>query len=96
MVPDFRIGSFEWDKEKDALNQIAHGMSFIQAVQVFDDPFRKISFDEAHSQSEQRWYCVGRIGEKIVTVRFVYRESRIRIFGAGAWRSGRKLYEKKT
>ncbi|PIQ81816.1 MAG: hypothetical protein COV76_06885 [Candidatus Omnitrophica bacterium CG11_big_fil_rev_8_21_14_0_20_64_10] len=30
---------------------------------------------------------------RILTVRFVYRSGKIRIFGAGYWRGGRKYYE---
>jgi len=33
------------------------------------------------------------VGGNILTVRFVYREGKIRIFGAGFWRKGRKYYE---
>lgn len=29
-----------------------------------------------------------------MTVRFTYRERRIRIFGAGYWRKGKRIYEK--
>jgi uncharacterized protein len=29
-----------------------------------------------------------------MTVRFVYKDQIIRIFGAGYWRKGRKIYEK--
>ncbi len=38
--------------------------------------------------------CVGKIEERILTVRFAYREDKIRIFGAGYWRKGKDYYEK--
>ncbi len=41
---------------------------------------------------ENRFYCIGQINQEILTVRFTYRHNKIRIFGAGYWRKGRKLY----
>ena len=38
----------------------------------------------------------GKTGEKIATVRFTMRDSKIRIIGAGYWRKGQKLYEKEN
>ena len=51
--------------------------------------------DLSHSSTEERYYCVGldKEGRGILTVRFTYRQGRIRIIGAGYWRRGRKLYE---
>ena len=42
---------------------------------------------------ENRFYCFGRVGGGILTVRFTYRDSMIRIIGAGYWRKGKKIYE---
>jgi uncharacterized DUF497 family protein len=49
-----------------------------------------------HSTEEERFYCIGRINNDIMTVRFTFRNNVIRIFGAGYWRKGRKLYEKQN
>ena len=49
--------------------------------------------DVNHSSEEDRYYCLGRVGEGIMTVRFTYRGHVIRIYDAGYWRKGRKLYE---
>jgi hypothetical protein len=38
---------------------------------------------------------VGKVNNRIITVRFTYREGKIRIIGAGYWRKGKKYYEKK-
>ncbi|MDD5628058.1 MAG: BrnT family toxin, partial [Elusimicrobia bacterium] len=46
-----------------------------------------------HSQTEQRFYCFGKVGGGILTVRFTYRQHRMRIIGAGYWRKGRAIYE---
>jgi uncharacterized protein len=84
---------FEWDPKKDAENQAKHGVSFDVAQYAFADPQRKIAEDLEHSGEEKRYYCFGRVGEGIMTVRFTYRANRIRIIGAGYWRKGKKIYE---
>ena len=84
---------FEWDDQKDRLNQDKHGLSFYEAQQAFLDPDRVIAKDVEHSFGEERYYCFGRVDEMVMTVRFTYRENKIRIIGAGYWRKGRKTYE---
>jgi uncharacterized DUF497 family protein len=84
---------FEWDEDKDQENQKKHNVSFSLAQHAFLDPHRIIVEDEEHSAVESRYYCIGRVGEGIMTVRFTYRDNTIRIYGAGHWRKGRKLYE---
>ena len=88
--------TFEWDLRKDRLNQRKHGISFEEAQFAFSDPKRVIARDLEHSQSEERYYCFGRIEQAIVTVRFTYRNNKIRIFGAGYWRKGRQIYEEQN
>ncbi len=86
--------SFEWDSKKDAENRTKHGISFAEAQYAFADPKRLIAKDVTHSsKSEDRFYCFGQVGEGIVTVRFTYRHNVIRIFGAGYWRKGKRIYE---
>lgn len=88
--------SFEWDPAKDAANQLKHGVSFTEAQSAFLDSSRVIAKDVTHSKTEERWYCFGKVGERIMTVRFTYREKLIRIIGAGYWTKGRKVYEAQT
>lgn len=90
--------SFEWDEAKNLENQEKHGVSFYEAQYAFLDPDRLITEDLAHSQEEKRYFCVGRdeSGEGGLTVRFTYRSNRIRIFGAGYWRKGKKVYEQEN
>lgn len=84
---------FEWDENKERLNIAKHGVSFYEAQLAFLDPLRIIAKDLEHSQSEKRYYCFGKVGAHIMTVRFTYRDKLIRIIGAGYWRKGEKLYE---
>jgi len=84
---------FDWDPQKDAENRRKHGVSFAQAQQAFLDPQRLIAQDLRHSQLEPRFYCFGRVGDRVMTVRFTYRGTVIRIIGGGYWRRGRRVYE---
>lgn len=84
---------FEWDDEKDQENQRKHHVTFAEAQKAFLDPRRVIAEDIAHSSEENRFYCIGRVENGILTVRFTYRGNVIRIYGAGYWRKGKKLYE---
>ena len=87
---------FEWDSEKDLENQKKHSVSFAEAQFAFADPRRVIAEDLSHSEEEKRYYCFGQVGGGVLTVRFTYRSGVIRIFGAGYWRKGRAIYERKN
>jgi uncharacterized DUF497 family protein len=92
-----RRTEFEWDHEKDLSNRRKHGVSFHMAQFAFSDPERVILGDVTHSTKfEKRFFCLGKVGDGILTVRFTYRAYRIRIFGAGYWRKGRKIYEEQN
>ena len=91
-----RKASFEWDTEKDRQTRKKHDVDFATAQNAFADPQRVILSDEEHSAEESRYYCLGRVGDGILTVRFTYRSQVIRIFGAGYWRKGKKLYEEQN
>lgn len=88
--------SFEWDTEKNGSNQEKHGVSFALAQFAFADPDRVILEDLGHSDDEQRFFCLGKVAEGVLTVRFTLRDKTIRIFGAGYWRKGRKIYEEQN
>lgn len=88
--------SFAWDPHKDAANQAKHGVSFALAQYAFADPRRVIAEDTAHSVKERRYFCFGRVGRGVLTVRFTYRANVIRIIGAGYWRKGKAIYEREN
>ncbi len=96
MSPTVILGNFEWDSGKAQLNEDRHGVEFIDAVLAFYDPLRIISIDTSHSDAEVRFFCIGKLSEGVLTVRFTFRNSRIRIIGAGYWRKGRGFYEKEN
>ena len=89
--------SFDWDTDKDQLNQEKHRVSFAVAQHAFSDPKRVILEDLTHStDAEMRFFCLGKVDQGILTVRFTYREGRIRIFGAGYWRKGKQIYDRQN
>jgi uncharacterized DUF497 family protein len=86
--------SFEWDSTKDRFNQAKHGVSFAEAQGAFLDKRRILAEDLQHSTvKESRYFCFGAHGGGIMTVRFTYRDGVVRIFGAGYWTKGKRIYE---
>jgi uncharacterized DUF497 family protein len=88
--------SFGWDAKKAADNLAKHGVTFNDARQAFADPDALVAFDEEHStRHELQWWLLGKIGGRVLLVRYTHRPSgQIRIIGAGYWRAGKELYEK--
>ena len=86
--------SFEWNEDKNNKNFKKHKVDFLTAQYAFIDNKRVIAEDKAHSKYEKRYFCFGKVKGGILTVRFAYRNNRIRIIGAGFWRKGKEIYEK--
>jgi uncharacterized DUF497 family protein len=89
--------NFDWDSDKNELNIEKHGISFELAQYAFSDPIRIIAYDRKHSsKKEKRYFCFGKVDDQIITVRFTRRYKKIRIFGAGYWREGKRIYYEKN
>lgn len=59
---------FEWDDEKELINQDKHGVSFTEASKAFEDPDRLIFLDKRHSKRrEKRYFWIGRVNRGILT-----------------------------
>ena len=93
---EIEYGYFSWDDRKEAKNILKHDIDFRTASRAFLDPQRRTFQDLKHSKSEERMFCIGRVGSKIMTVRYTRREGFIRIIGAGYWRQGRRYYDEET
>jgi uncharacterized DUF497 family protein len=87
---------FEWDENKNLDNIEKHNISFEEAQYAFDDIKRIIRPDKKHSKEEKRFFCYGKINGEVATIRFTMRDGNTRIIGAGYWRRGRYIYEKKN
>jgi len=79
---------------KDRVNRARLGIDFELAQQAFLDPLRVIAEDIDHGGDEQRYFCFGLVEGAVMTVRFTWRNQKIRMFGAGYWRKGKATYEK--
>jgi uncharacterized DUF497 family protein len=95
---------FEWDSEKNRLNQRKHGgIAFETAARVFDDP-RTIFRKDRIVAGEQRWHAIGAIEGAVLLVVHVYRmedkndeEETIRIIPAReANKRERRIYVRQT
>jgi uncharacterized protein len=88
---------FDWDSNKSRINLEKHGVDFNAAQFAFGDAKRVIALDVKHcTEQEQRYFCYGRVGDNVLTVRFTWRKDKIRIIGAGYWRQGRRRYDEKN
>jgi uncharacterized DUF497 family protein len=88
---------FEWDAIKEVENIKKHSISFFEAVETFADPHGIQLFDRKHSDSEERYYWIGKSKRgKILTTWFVYRNTNIRIIGSAEFRKMRKVYYEAT
>ena len=66
----------EWDPQKAATNARKHGVSFERAAIVFCDPEALSLYDEAHSQTEDRWITLGMDAEgQLLVVCHTWRET---------------------
>ena len=88
---------FAWDPKKAASNRKKHGVSFEEAMKVFDDPDRKVDLDLVHSGPvEIRKIVIGTsdFGNKL-TVIYTERKDKTRIISARkATKRNRTEYER--
>ena len=75
--------AFEYDARKAANNLSKHGVSFTEAMTVFDDPLSSTLPDDTHSEDEIRCITVGRSSrQRILFVVYTETISGIRLIGA--------------
>ena len=83
MDVNYELGEYKfvWDSEKAKINVKKHGISFETAARVFLDENSYDNYDELHSDEEDRFKIVGRVG-KILAVIYTERNDRNRIIAA--------------
>lgn len=88
---------FEWDENKNLINQRKHGVSFEEVKTVFEDTCAILFDDPDHSEYEERFLIIGMTAAKgICIVSHCYRgaDEIIRIISARkATKSERRVYE---
>ncbi|MBN1114818.1 MAG: BrnT family toxin [Oligoflexia bacterium] len=88
---------FEWDNRKEKENITKHKVCFSEAVDSFFDPGGFKLMDTEHSNSEERFYWVGKTkDDRVLTTYFTIRGNKIRIIGSAEWRKFRRLYYETT
>ena len=83
---------FEFDKRKSVSNLSQHGIDFVAAQKLWNDP--DLIEIQATSDSESRFLLIGRIDSKHWSAVITYRESKIRIISVRPSRKSEvELYE---
>ena len=74
----------EWDPDKDESNEGKHGLRFSEATELFTSGVEYLEiFDDAHSNTEDRFIAIGPIARGLVVVVWTERlEDTIRIISA--------------
>lgn len=83
---------FEFDSKKSESNKRKHGIDFIKAQALWNDP--DLLEIPTRTTDEPRWLVIGRIGEKCWSVIITYRGEKIRLISVRRSRPEEvKLYE---
>ena len=83
---------FEFDEQKSQSNKRKHGLDFVEAQTLWDDP--DLLEIPLKSDDEPRVLMVGRIGGKHWSAIITYRQDRVRIISVRRSRNEeRELYE---
>jgi uncharacterized DUF497 family protein len=87
------MSRFEWDEEKNLINQRKHGISYEEARTIFDGPVLSLEDEGHHSEVRERSY--GLIGDVVVAcVIHADRGGATRIISARkATRNERKFFD---
>jgi uncharacterized DUF497 family protein len=72
---------FEWSAEKNASNIRDHGISFQDAIEIFQG-LTVEGYDGRTDYGEDRWVSTGLVGNRVVTVVSTERERTTRIISA--------------
>ncbi len=78
---------FQWDADKSASNEAKHGVSFLQAAQIFRGIILKTQ-DTRRDYGETRFIALGAFDGEVLRVAFTERDGDIRLISA--WRAGRR------
>jgi len=83
---------FEFDQNKSESNRSKHGINFVEAQELWNDPERLQI--PARTEDEPRFLVIGQIAGKCWSAIITYRESKIRIISVRRSRKQEiELYE---
>lgn len=84
----------EWDDAKRRTNLRKHGVDFVDAAAVFDDPFGVDIEERSMDYGEMRRKVIGYAGGQLLAVTYAPRKEKLRLISARkASRSERRIYE---
>jgi uncharacterized protein len=74
---------FHWDRTKERLNRLKHGVAFDEATTAFEDPSAITIADDPHSEDEDRYIVIGMSAtQRILVVCHTYRGDVVRLISA--------------
>lgn len=86
------MDDFEYDEDKSVANQNKHGIDFLAAQSLWDDP--DLLEIQAKSDDEPRYLVIGLIGAKHWSAVITYRKEKIRLISVRRSRKSEvELYE---
>jgi len=90
-----RLSGFDWDDGNVDKNWERHGVSFFEAEQVFFNRPLLLYEDLRHTESESRWYVLGRTeAGRLLMIVFTTRGDKVRVISARDMsRKERRIYE---
>jgi uncharacterized DUF497 family protein len=53
------VAKYDWDDDKNAINILKHGVSFLEAESILDSELSRVTFDLQHSELEVRFLTIG-------------------------------------
>jgi uncharacterized DUF497 family protein len=68
--------SFEWDKKKNAANMSHHGIDFLDAALIFENPTIE-AVDDREDYGEVRYIALGLSGEMVLHVVYTRRDENV-------------------
>jgi uncharacterized DUF497 family protein len=86
---------FEWDEGKAEVNRLKHGVTFMEAITAFDDPWALRAPDPKHSTPpEGRTWLIGEADVGVLVVVFTIRQPGDRYRLISARRASRRERER--
>jgi len=86
---------FQWDEAKSVANAAKHGVSFLQAAQIFRGSILMVQ-DDRFDYGEERYVALGLFDGVVLSVVFTERDGDVRLISARkASRNERKIFQER-
>ncbi len=84
---------YEYNSDKSAANKQKHGIDFVEAQELWDDP-DLLEIPARSTDDEHRYIIIGQVGVRVWSAIVTYRNNKVRIISVRPSRSEEKyLYE---